>query len=219
VNDDSPPERSRADQSRAAQPPREEPPRGDGGADEDSRAVPGSTTIEALLDELDELVDTVDSPAERERVREAIRLARDVEQPTVFGRVVYGFDRSDVAEAALGALVFGIPMAVESGTLEVGAFVAANPPYLLGTLLAAVAIVVGVLYVADIQDVRVKTRYLGLVPRRLVGELLTSYVTAAVLMVLWGRVPLGDPWLAVCQISVAFFPMAIGASLGDILPG
>jgi uncharacterized membrane protein len=180
---------------------------------------PDHPTIEALLDELDDLVDTVDSQEERDRVREAIRLARDVEQPAVFGRVVYGFDRSDIAEAALGALVFGIPMAVESGTQEVGSFVAANPLYLLGTLAAAVAIVVGILYVADIQDVRVKTKYLGVVPRRLVGVLLTSYLTAALLMVLWGRVPLSDPWLAVCQVSVAFFPMAIGASLGDILPG
>jgi hypothetical protein len=28
-----------------------------------------------------------------------------------------------------------------------------------------------------------------------------------------------DPWLAVCQISVAFVPMAIGAALGGLLPG
>jgi hypothetical protein len=45
----------------------------------------------------------------------------------VFGRIVYGFDRSDIAEDALGALVFGIPMAVEGGTQEVGSFVAAKP--------------------------------------------------------------------------------------------
>jgi uncharacterized membrane protein len=73
--------------------------------------------------------------------------------------------------------------------------------------------------VADIQDVRVKTLYLGFIPRRLVGVLLTSYLTAALLIVLWGRVPFSDPWLAFCHITVAFFPMSIGASLGDLVPG
>jgi hypothetical protein len=38
-------------------------------------------------------------------------------------------------------------------------------------------------------------------------------------MTAWGRVEWAQPWLAVCQISVAWVPMAIGAALGDLLPG
>jgi len=30
----------------------------------------------------------------------------------VFGRVIWGFDREDFAEAVLGSLLFGIPMAI-----------------------------------------------------------------------------------------------------------
>lgn len=46
-----------------------------------------------------------------------------------------------------------------------------------------------------------------------------AFVTAAVMMTAWGRVPWTDPWLAVSTITVAFVPRAIGAPLGDILPG
>jgi hypothetical protein len=44
-------------------------------------------------------------------------------------------------------------------------------------------------------------------------------VTALVMMTVWGRVSWSEPWLAFCTVSVAFVPMAIGAALGDILPG
>jgi len=35
----------------------------------------------------------------------------------------------------------------------------------------------------------------------------------------WGRVSWSDSPLAFTQVTVAVFPMAIGAALGDILPG
>jgi len=174
-----------------------------------------------LFDDLSELEDLVDSPEERERVREAMRTATEVSDgdPPVFGRVIWGFDRADLSEAVLGALLFGIPMAVEGGTNEAGAYVATHPFYLFGTVFAAIAIVYGILYVAEIQDVRVAYAFFGLVPRRLVGVLGSSFTTAVLLMTAWGRVDWGDPWLALCTCCVAFVPMAIGAALGDILPG
>ncbi len=171
------------------------------------------------FDELEELEEMVDDPEEREQVREAMRAVADAEESPVFGRIIWGFDRADAAEALLGSLLFGIPMAVEGGTNEVGAFVASNPLYLLGTVGAAVGIVVGILYVAEIQDVRVSRRLFGLVPMRLAGVLTISGTVAVGMLTLWGRVDWGDPWLAVCTCSVAFVPMAIGAALGDILPG
>jgi uncharacterized membrane protein len=116
-----------------------------------------------------------------------MRVAMDVEAGSVFGRVIRGYDRGDLVESLLGALVFGIPMFVEGGTNEVGTFVASHPAYPVATHALALTVVVGVLYVADIQDVRVHRPFFGLIPRRLVGVM-------AVLM-------------------------AIGAALGDILPG
>lgn len=174
-----------------------------------------------LFDDLSELEGIVDSDEERERVREAMRTASEVSdgEPPVFGRVIWGFDRADLSEAVLGALLFGIPMAVEGGTNEAGAYVATNPIFLGMTLLSAVVIVYGVLYVAEIQDVRIAYAIFGLIPRRLAGVLLSSFATGVVLLTIWGRVDWADPWLAFCTCSVAFVPMAIGAALGDILPG
>ncbi|MFC7021478.1 MULTISPECIES: DUF2391 family protein [Haloarcula] len=181
--------------------------------------------IGALFDELEALEDIVDTPMEREQVREAMRAAIDVQghETPVFGRVVWGFDRADFAEAVLGSLLFGIPMAVESGTVDAGRHIARHPLYFAGTVAAAVAMVVGILYVADFQDVRVADRLFGVVPRRLVGVTLTAFLTAVAVLTAWGVVEWStDPrvtWVSLCVCSVAFVPMAIGAALGDILPG
>jgi uncharacterized membrane protein len=172
-----------------------------------------------LFDELEELEALVDSPAEREQVHEAMRAAAAADESAVFGRVVFGFDRSDAAEALLGALLFGIPMFVEGGTQEVGTYVASHPVYFAATNALAVGLVVGILYIADFQDVRVMNPILGVVPRKLAGVLLISALTALFMMTAWGRVDWTHPWLAVCQVSVAWVPMAIGAALGDLLPG
>jgi uncharacterized membrane protein len=171
-----------------------------------------------LFDELEELEDLVDSDEERRQVREAMDLAMDVQEPAVFGRVMSGFDASDAAEALLGALLFGIPMAVEGGTNEVGTFIAGSPLFLVATLGFANALVVGILYVADIQDVRIRNPILGILPRKLTGVLTIAFLTALGMMTVWGRVDWADPWLAFCTVSVAFVPMAIGGALGDILP-
>lgn len=181
--------------------------------------------VAALFDELEELERIVDSPAEREQVREAMQAAVDAQssQTPVFGRVIWGFDRSDFAEAVLGSLLFGIPMAVESGTVDAGRHIAQHPLYFAGTVAAAVAMVVGILYVADFQDVRVAKRIFGLIPVRLVGVTGTAFLTSVALLTGWGVVEWStDPavaWVSLCVCAVAFVPMAIGAALGDILPG
>lgn len=172
-----------------------------------------------LFDELEELEEMVDDPDERAQVREAMQAASEAQDDVVFGRVVWGFDRADLSEAVLGALLFGIPMAVEGGTNEAGEFLAENPLLLAGTLGATVALAVGIIYVADIQDVRVRDPILGIIPRRLVGVLGTAFLMSIFLLTAWGRVDWGEPWIAVSTSIVALLPMAIGAALGDILPG
>jgi len=186
-------------------------------AEEDDHEHP-DPQVERLLDDLEELEGIVDEE-DREQVRESIRSARRISSRRPFGNVIRGFDRRDAAEAFVGSVIFGIPMLVEGGTLEVGEFVAAHPPLFFGTLGVAVAIVIGLLYVAEIQRVEVVNAYFGIVPRRLTAVLTISALTATVSMTGWGRVDWAEPWVATCQIGVCFFGMAVGAALGDILPG
>lgn len=192
--------------------------------DEDSwpmefAATPPPPDIEDLLTELEELAESSGTAAERERIEEMIDLARRVQYPGVFGRVIKGFDRADAAEALVGSVIFGIPMIIESGTLEAGAHIAQHPIYFLLTFLGAIWIVIGVLYVAEIQRVQIYRPLFGVLPRRLVGVISISFLTAVVLMTAWGRVDWATPWLALSQVTVAFAGMSLGAALGDILPG
>ncbi|MFB6102606.1 MAG: DUF2391 family protein [Haloplanus sp.] len=173
-----------------------------------------------LFDELEELEGLVETPAAREQVRETMRVAMAASKAaSPFGRVIRGYDRGDLAEALLGSLLFGIPMAVEGGTQEVAVFLASHPGALAGTTLFTVGLVIGIIYVADFQDVRIHNPVFGLVPRRLVGVLGVSFLTAVLLLTMWGRVDWGTTWLALANVIVAFVPMSIGAALGDLLPG
>ncbi|MEF8857101.1 MAG: DUF2391 family protein [Haloplanus sp.] len=179
-----------------------------------------SSDMGDLFDELEQLEDMVGSEDAREQVRETMRVAMVASAAaSPFGRVIRGYDRADLTEALLGSLLFGIPMAVEGGTQEVGEFLAPRPLYLGGTVVFAVGLVIGIIYVADIQDVRVHEPIFGLIPRRLAGVIGVSFLTAALLLTGWGRIDWATPPLALANVVVAFVPMSIGAALGDLLPG
>ena len=186
---------------------------------EETQPRAGAPDVHDLLGELERLSEAVESEAAREQIAETIAIAKRVQYPGVFGRVIRGFDRADAAEAFVGSVVFGIPLLVESGTLEIGAYIADHPAYFAGTIGLGVAIVIGLLYVADFQQVEVTRPILGLLPRRLVGVLGISFATSLVLMTVWGRVDWAAPVVALAQVSFVFVAMAIGAALGDILPG
>ena len=176
-------------------------------------------TVEDLLEALETVEETVDAPEERREVREAMGIARRIPGNRVFGRVITEFTRKDKAEAFVGSVVVGLPLLVEDGVLEIGEFLAAHPGYFLANLALAVSLVVGILYVADFRDVRVSDPYFGLVPRRPVWVIAIAFVTAAGMMTMWGRATWEEPWIDLCRVSVIFTAMAIGGSLGDILPG
>ncbi|MFB6071180.1 MAG: DUF2391 domain-containing protein [Halanaeroarchaeum sp.] len=178
-----------------------------------------TATLVDVIEDLHELEAILEDPDAQRQVAETKETVRRANVPTVFGRVIHGFDRADLAEATIGSLLIGIPMFLESGTQDVGEFLAGRPIAFVVTVAIGVGMPVGILYVADIQDVRVKDPIFGVLPRRLVGVLGTAFLTATLLMTAWGRVDWSDPWLAVCQIVVAFLPMVIGGALGDILPG
>lgn len=187
---------------------------------QDAQDIESSPTVSELFDELEELEEMTDDPALLDHLDDLMELAGEVQEGGTFGQVIYGFDRHDVAEAFLGSLLFGIPMAVEGGTNEAGAFIATHIGYFLLSVIGTFLLVYGILYVAEIQDVRVSNPILGIIPRRFAGVLGVALVTATIILTIWGRVDWAtDPWLALCTVAVAVLPMSIGAALGDILPG
>ncbi|MCU4926562.1 TIGR02587 family membrane protein [Halobacteria archaeon AArc-dxtr1] len=179
----------------------------------------GTGDVDALLEQLDTLAETVDDPEERREVRKSMRLASRIGTNGVVSRVITEFTRKDKAEAFIGSVLVGLPLLVEDGVLDIGAFLADRPAFFLANAGLTVALVVGILYVADFRDVRVSRPYFGVVPRRPVWVLGIAVATAGAMMTLWGRVSWEEPWLAVCQVSVIATGMAVGGSLGDILPG
>ena len=176
--------------------------------------------MNALIDKLHELADAVDAPEERAHVRETIHLAREVPVSSgVFGQVIRGFTRRDKGEAFVGSVVFGLPMLVEDGVLSVGAYLAVHPALWVAQVAFTVLLVYGLVYVSDFQRVEITNPYFGVVPRRLLWILVIAYATSFALMTGWGRVDWTTPWVDLCRVTVTFTGMAVGAALGDILPG
>jgi hypothetical protein len=75
---------------------------------------PEDPSVGDAMEELEELEGLVDSPEEREQVREAMRTLRRT-RPRPFGRLRSAFGLRDVGEALVGSVLFGIPMVVEAG--------------------------------------------------------------------------------------------------------
>ncbi|MEY7850416.1 DUF2391 domain-containing protein [Natrarchaeobius sp. A-rgal3] len=180
---------------------------------------PGDATMTDLYDQLETLEETVDDPAERTEVRRTMKVVDRLSHNGTVSRVITEFSSRDKAEAFVGSVVIGMPLLVEDGVIEIGEFLAETPTFFAVNVGLAVAMVVGILYVADFRDVRITDPYLGVIPRRPVWVLAIAFATAAAMMTLWGRVDWADPWVSLCQVSVIFTAMAIGGSLGDILPG
>ena len=181
--------------------------------------VPDEATITDLYEQLETLEETVDDPAERTEVRRTRTLVGRLLQEGMVGRVITEFTAKDKAEAFVGSVVIGMPLLVEDGVLDIGAFLAATPAFFAVNVALAVVLVVGILYVADFREVQIHDPYFGVVPRRPVWVLGIAFATATAMMTLWGRVTWDEPWVNLCQVSVIFTAMAIGGSLGDIIPG
>ncbi|RQG96434.1 DUF2391 family protein [Natrarchaeobius chitinivorans] len=184
-----------------------------------SDEVPKEGTIEAFYEQLETLEEVVDDPEERTEVRRTRKLADRITRNGSVNRVITEFTGRDKAEAFLGSVVIGMPLLVEDGVIEIGEFLAETPAFFAVNVALAVALVVGILYVAEFRDVRITDPYLGVVPRRPVWVLAIAFATATAMMTLWGRVTWDDPWVNLCQVSVIFTAMAIGGSISDILTG
>lgn len=173
--------------------------------------------IDDVFDDLEELKELVDSDEERERVRETMDALRRTRRPP-FQRLRDNFDSRDVGEALVGSFVFGMPMIVEDGTLDIGRYIARNPLYFLVTLFFGLTLVYGILHAVKFEKIEADLIY-GIIPIRLISIPLIAGLMAFGLMTIWGRVEWATPWVALGQITVTAIAMAVGASLGDILPG
>ena len=174
--------------------------------------------MDDVFEELEELAELVDSPAEREQVMETMRTLRQSRSHRVLGRLRGSFDSRDVGEALVGSFVFGIPMIMEGGTLEVGEYLATRPIVLLITLVFGGGLVYGILHAAEFERIR-EDMLLGTVSIRLLSIPLLAGVMGFGLMTVWGRVDWANPMIATAQSVVTSIVMAVGASLGDVLPG
>jgi len=170
-----------------------------------------------VLDDLEELEELVDSDAEREQVREAMRTARRADRRRVVGRIRDSFDVRDAGEAVVGSFVFGIPMVVEGGTLEIGEAIADSVPAMALTGLLGLAFVWGVLHAARFEAIEADLLF-GVIPLRLVSIVVIAGSLSVGLMTLWARVDWSEPAVAFAQCLVTGVVMAVGASLGDVLP-
>ncbi|MFW5959195.1 MAG: hypothetical protein ACOCQ3_04255 [Natronomonas sp.] len=181
--------------------------------------------IDELMDRFHELEAAIDESTDR---RDLTRLKEQTNQAALdgtFGDTIQKYTSRDVAEGFVGSIFFSIPLLVEDGVFDVAAYflsirIGPLPVFFLTNTVFVVVMILGLVFWAGPQNVRVTRPILGFIPRRLVGAALVSFLTAAALMTMWGRVDnWNDPVVALARISVVWTVASFGASLGDILPG
>ena len=173
--------------------------------------------IEEVLAGLEELENIVDRDEELEQVRETMRTARHVRPQGIIGRFSEQFGLRDAGEAVVGSFIFGMPMIVEDGVLEIGRFLAERTAFLALTGLLGGVLIFGVLHAGKFEQV-VEDRLFGVLPLRLVAIITITGTMAVGLMTIWGRVTWGEPMVAGSQTLLIAIVMGVGAALGDILP-
>jgi len=188
-----------------------------------SDELPEKTEMKDVIQQLDELEETVDS-AEEQRELNDVRVALE-RLPNTVSKQIEKYTTRDVAEGFVGSIIISLPLLVEDGVFDIGEHFIENtvlgiPVWLVGNVTFIVIMTWALLYWADFREVRNAKPFFGILPRRLVGVLFISLFTSSLLMTLWGRVGgWADPLEAFARISVIWAAAAFGAVLGDILPG
>ncbi|MDR5672317.1 DUF2391 family protein [Halalkaliarchaeum sp. AArc-GB] len=189
-------------------------------------AGPEDPNIGDLIAKLERLESTVDEGHERQKVRQTIALVERMPGSRAFTQRVSKYTTRDMAEAFVGAVLFSLPLLVEDGVFEIADYltsvtVGAIPAFFLANVTFVVVLTAGMLYYTDFRDVQIHRPVFGIIPRRLIGVLVISLLTAAMMMYMWGRLAAEDPtsFETVGRITVIWAAAAFGAALGDILPG
>lgn len=184
-------------------------------------AEQGSTDVDDVLAHLSELEDNVSGAKEKQQLQETKRMVSRLPG----SKRISKYTSRDVAEGFVGGIVFSLPLLVEDGVFEIAEwFVALTvgpvPVFLLLNMVFVVTLVTGLLYYTDIRDVERRLLF-GVIPTRLVSILLVSFLVAFGTMLLWGRLYEEDPTTIeqFSRVTVIWAAAALGATLGDILPG
>ena len=203
-------------------------------AEGDAAAAPSTAGSEELTDsafiveltqQFDELESAVETPEERREIQRLRHQTIQAALDDVFGTPIQKYTTRDIAEAFVGSIFFSIPFLVEDGVFDVADYflsfqLGAFPFFFVVNALFVLLMISALVYWAGPQDVRMSRPILGIVPRRLIGIAVVSFLTAAMLMTMWGRVEnWQEPVVALARISVVWTVASFGAALGDILPG
>lgn len=192
------------------------------GHDRPASDSPDDVDVEDVFDQLAELEETMRTSEQRAELRQTRRMLEQLPG----GEQISKYTSRDMGEAFVGSIIFALPLLVEDGVFVIAdhfldVLVAGIPVALVANAVFVVGLTAGLIYGVDVREVRITDPILGVLPRRLVGVLLVSFLTSAALMFLWGRLFLDDPtqFEAVARVTVVWAAAALGASLGDILPG
>ncbi|GAB6880418.1 hypothetical protein JCM17823_26920 [Halorubrum gandharaense] len=187
---------------------------------------PEDPDIEDLLAKLDALEATVDDAAERRKVRQTIAMVERMPGSKAFTTRISKYTSRDMAESFVGSVIFALPLLVEDGVFEIAEWfveftLGGVPVFFIANAVFVLAMTGGLLYYADFREVQITNPFLGFIPRRYVGVLGVSFVTAFGMMLMWGRLAEEDPTALeqLARITVIWAAAAFGAALGDILPG
>jgi len=139
--------------------------------------------IEELHQQLEELESSVDDPAELRAVRRVIRLVEELPADGI-GEEIRKFTRRDIAEAFVGSILVSLPLFVEDGVFYIASYLRSDPRFFVLNIAFLFGMTVGLLYVADFREITVTRPLFGVIPRRLLGVLVVSLLTATFTMTL-----------------------------------
>lgn len=196
----------------------------EGPADDSVEAPPTDPTdVEDLLEDLDDLMAAERSDEARMEVRETKDLIAAAHERGLIESGRRKLQASDAAEAFVGSVIFASPLLVEGGIFDIGDYLfeftlAGVPVFLVANTLFVVLMTYALLEWTGRN--REETAMLfGRVPVRVLMVLGVSFVVAAVLMTVWGRITWAQPTEALARINVIWTVGSLGAALGDILSG
>ncbi|WP_254280688.1 DUF2391 family protein [Haloarcula marina] len=175
-----------------------------------------------LFEELDEIASDADSSVARHDIHELRGYLDEARSRGIIGTGFRRLDARDAVEAFIGSVIFAAPLLVEDGVFDIA-------DYLFGFTISSIPIflVANTLFVVLMTYALVEwtgrnrtesRRLFGRIPSRVIMILVVSFLTAALLMTVWGRV--GDwqpPTEAVARINVVWTVGSLGAALGDII--
>jgi uncharacterized membrane protein len=180
-----------------------------------------SAGVEDLLEDLDDLeTPSAESRTEVQETKDLVAVAHER------GLIESGrrdLQASDAAEAFVGSVIFASPLLVEGGVFDIGDYLfeftlAGVPVFLIANTLFVVLMTYALLEWTG-RNREETTMLFGRIPARVPMVLGVSFVVAAILMTVWGRVVWAQPTEALARINVIWTVGSLGAALGDILSG